>query len=152
MTDKVIELEDAVVVRLRRVVELKKEIEDDAVMKNGLIQEFESRNEQLFNIMKDKRVELGEVEESLREDTLKLHQLTGEKKFVGGVGIRLAKVLEYDRREALKWATEHKLALALDVRAFEKIAKNTYIDLVMVTEVPKATIPQKIDLSSLEGE
>lgn len=98
---------------------------------------------------------LAEVEAKLRELTLKAYAETGNKAPVPGVGVREVTKLEYDFDRAFKWAVEHKMALRLDVSAFEKIAKASFgfqqytsiLDFVMTYQEPAATIAQ--DLSKI---
>jgi len=56
------------------------------------------------------------------------------------------KRFEYDELDAFKWAKEHSLALSLDKKAFEKIAKVDTMDFVKINEIPQATIPTNIKL------
>lgn len=62
------------------------------------------------------------------------------KKPAPGVTIKLFTQLGYEPGKAKEWAIEHKMALALDVKAFEAIAKTAPMDFVIVLQVPKATI------------
>jgi len=52
--------------------------------------------------------------------------------------------LNYDDREAMSWALEHKLALKLDTSAFEKIAKTSNLMFVTILEEPSATIATEL--------
>lgn len=68
---------------------------------------------------------------------------TGETAPAAGVTVKLFQTMEYDVGAALAWAREKRMALvpeALDVRAFEKIAKATPLEFVVYGETPKPTI------------
>ncbi len=71
---------------------------------------------------------------------------TGEKSLDYGVGIKVKNALDYDKEAAFEWAIEHKLALLLDVKLFENIAKKDAIEFVKKISVPTATIPREIKL------
>ena len=79
-------------------------------------------------------------EAALRELTLKAYAETGIKTPAVGVGIREVTKLAYDNGVALDWAKSHSMALSLDKRAFEKIAKADTPDFVSITTEPQATI------------
>ena len=79
---------------------------------------------------------LAEKETKLRELTLQVYAETGNKKPAPGVGIREIIRLDYEPELARDWAIEHKMALKLDVAAFEKIPQATIAtDLSKVLEV-----------------
>ena len=64
-----------------------------------------------------------------------------DKSKMFGVGIREETVLYYIHQDAYNWAVEHKLALKLDTKVFEKLAKTgPPIDFVTVEKQPQATI------------
>lgn len=88
-----------------------------------------------------------EAEANLRDMALQSYAQTGNKTVAPGVGIRVMTKLNYDAKEAMAWAMEHSLALTLDKKAFEAIAKTTPLGFVVSTEEPIATIAQ--DLSKI---
>jgi len=102
---------------------------------NSLFSELENVSEQMIN-----------TEMEIREIALTKYKETGEKKLNYGVGIRILKKLEYNDKEALKWAKEHNMALSLDKKSFDKIAKAEPMDFVKINEVPQATLPSIIDV------
>ena len=63
-----------------------------------------------------------------------------DKSKVYGVGIREVTKLAYSGAEAFDWAVAHKLALKLDGKTFEKLAKIDPPDFVTITTEPQATI------------
>ncbi len=81
-----------------------------------------------------------EAEALLRELTLKAYDETGSKTPAPGVGIRERTVLQYDGKVAFDWAKAHKIALMLDTKAFEKIAKADPPNFVKTITEPQATI------------
>ena len=86
-------------------------------------------------------------EVKLRELTLQAYAETGDKAPAPGVGIRERTVLTYDGKVAFDWAKSHKMALQLDKKAFEKIAKVSDLDFVDVTTEPIATIATTLEVS-----
>jgi hypothetical protein len=87
-----------------------------------------------------------EAEAKLRELTLAAFNETGNKAPVPGVGIRVMEKLEYDLKVALDWAKAHKMALTLDKKAFEKIAKADKPDFVTIIQEPIATIATELEV------
>ena len=89
-----------------------------------------------------------ELEETkLRDLTLQAYAETGNKAPALGVGIRERTVLTYDGKVAFDWAKSHKMALQLDKKAFEKIAKVSDLDFVDVATEPIATIATTLEVS-----
>lgn len=73
----------------------------------------------------------------------------GVNKDIGhGVKIRVMSKLEYDKTVAFEWAKKHQLALQLDVKEFESMAKVApqNIDFVKHTLTPTITIPTNIEV------
>lgn len=93
---------------------------------------------------------LSEAESALRAAAVAAYQETGSKAPAPGVGIRVLTKLAYHPDDALRWAKEHDIALALDKAAFEKIAKAAPPDFVRTVESAQATIAT--DLSAVVGE
>ena len=84
-----------------------------------------------------------ELENEIRDEVINKFKETGEKKF-GQLGIRLMTAYDYSDEDALTWAKEHDLCLALDKTAFKKQLKINLLDFVKVEEIPTATIPVEI--------
>ncbi len=78
----------------------------------------------------------------IREVAISTFAETGNKAPYPGVGIREREVLEFDKTKAFDWALEHRLALSLDSKAFEKIMKANKVlpDFVALKVEPQATI------------
>ena len=86
-----------------------------------------------------------ETEAKLRAMAVEIYKETGSKAPAPGVGIRLVTALKYIPEEAFGWAVEHKMALKLDVSAFEKIVKASPLPFVEVSQDPQATIATDLD-------
>ena len=111
------------------------------------MKEFNDLHALLLDNKEKNQTELGACEDYLRGLALEEFKETGEKQITGGMGIRILKKLEYDPVEAFNWALEHKMALQLSKKEFEKLAKiNEALqeDFVRITEEPSATIPKEI--------
>lgn len=86
------------------------------------------------------------MKEKLKVDAQEDYSKTGEKKLLGGLGIRVGSFLNYDEKQAFSWAKEHSLCLSLDKKAFEKIAKSQDLDFVKKEEKVVVTFPKMIKL------
>lgn len=109
-------------------------------------EEFEEQNKNAIDIISTASININECEEKIRNEALIEFKKTGEKSLDFGVGIRIMKNLDYDEKEAFNWAKDHSLALSLDKKTFEKIAKTNEIDFVKITENATATIPKEINV------
>lgn len=67
-----------------------------------------------------------------------------------GVGARKGVDLDYDHKAAFRWSRETGVALILDTKAFEVIAKNT--DLPFVTKTPTISITLARDFKKADVE
>ncbi len=81
-----------------------------------------------------------EAETALRALAVDIFRRTAQKTVHPGVKIREVPQLTYDPHHALEWAMEHRMALALDAKAFEKIAKAASLPFVQMTVEPQATL------------
>ena len=105
-----------------------------------LYAEWLKENEAIIGAAVEAKQAQEEAEAKLREMTLAAYDLTGDKKPAPGVGIREVTRLEYDKTEAYEWAVKHALALQLDSKAFEKIAKAQPLPFVSSIIEAQATI------------
>lgn len=88
-----------------------------------------------------------EVERAIIEEAaIKEFKETGNKKFVGGIGVQERKTLEYNEQEVFNWALDKKMFLTLDKKAFEKVAENIGAPTVVVGKKTQATFPKEIVL------
>jgi len=115
-----------------------------------LLDEWNKANQELLDTLAQAGADVAVAEQELRDMTLLAFYQTGDKVPVKGVGIREMTKLEYDAGVAFNWALEHKMAVKLDVSAFEKIAKASPMDFVKIRQEPIATIAT--DLSSVINE
>lgn len=77
----------------------------------------------------------------LRDATINAYKANPTSKTVAaGLSVRINTSLNYDAAKALEWAKAHDLALALDKKAFETIAKAQAIDFVETVEIPTAVV------------
>ena len=81
-----------------------------------------------------------QAEAALRQLAVQRYQATGQKTLAPGVKVRDLTRLTYDPQTALAWAIEHRLALRLDVKAFEQIARVTPLACVTLHLEPQATL------------
>jgi len=103
--------------------------------------------QKLFDNEADTKFACVEAEAKLRDLALKAYAETGNKAVAPGVGIRELTKLDYDPKEAFKWALEHKIVLKLDTPAFEKMAKmapETRPTFVTISQEPQATIATEL--------
>ncbi len=111
--------------------------------------EFKDLNALLLESIDKNKTQMEASEESLRILALDEFKETGSKQLTGGIGIRILKKLEYDNCTALGWAIAHGLALQLNKREFEIMAKTgniTDLNFVKIKEEPQATLPKEIKL------
>lgn len=85
-----------------------------------------------------------EHEKELRDLLAKYFQQTGNKQFDKQLSVRVNTRLEYAEPEALEWAKKHGLCLALDKKAFEKIASVQSLDFVKPVDVASAVIAKDL--------
>jgi hypothetical protein len=81
-----------------------------------------------------------QVEATLRTLALAVYQSTERKEIAPGIRVREMTRLIYDPQEALTWAIAHQMALMLDVKAFEQLAKVTALPFVTRTTALQATL------------
>lgn len=111
---------------------------------------FEEANADAISAVEDIRAEMAAAEMEARGLALMAYAATGSKQPHAGVGIRVTTRMVYDHHLALDWAIDHHMALGLDVKAFEGIAKTGVAgSFVTFTQEPTATIAA--DLSKALG-
>lgn len=84
----------------------------------ALRREFDTAHFALITEVKALAEDVSEKEATLRAALL----ACGKGKHLGGE-VKEFQTIAYDQAEALAWATEHAMCLALDKKAFEKVAK-----------------------------
>lgn len=110
--------------------------------------EFDDNNRTLLDQITKAKEEQSELINNIKKEALIIYKLDGEerKSIAYGVKIRNKVVLNYDEKDAFKWAQEHKIALKLDVSVFTKLALAQDIDFVTTETVPQVTILGKIEV------
>lgn len=106
--------------------------------------EFEKSIEPLADRLGHYKMMMDRAEEMAREQAIDIFWETGEKKLPFGIGIRETTVLEYEPLDAMTWAIEHKIAIQLDIKTFEKLAKILELPFVKETNKVTATLPTDI--------
>lgn len=91
--------------------------------RDEVYERFEAEHRALFDELERAFTQLEAESSRLREMALAAYAATGSKQPTMGVGIRVVTKVLYDDQQALDWALEHRMALALDRRAFERIAR-----------------------------
>lgn len=122
------------------VVECRFEAQRAAQAKRVAEEAWRQENWELFAKADLTKQVTEEAEDKLRELVLEHYAKTGDKKPLPGLGVREMKRLEYGTVSAYAWALEHKMALKLDIKAFEKICLASLPDFVEVRIEPQATI------------
>ena len=89
--------------------------------------------------------EVDEYTNEVKAEALAEFEANGTKKF-DGCEVKVFTKLDYPEADAFAWAKESGLALTLDKKAFEKIAKATPLPFVVEVQEPKVTIAS--DLSA----
>ena len=125
-----------------RLAEARKNYEELSAIYASRKRQWEEATEELAGFVTDAKGKLSIAENELRSVGLSHYEANpGTKKLPFGLGIRATSRLVYDADVALRWATEHNMALSLDKPAFEKIAKVSAPDFVTVEEVLSVTLP-----------
>jgi len=107
---------------------------------------FEEHHKPLFEKQAEIREKIRDYKRDITVSSVAGYGKDGEKKRLGGIGIRLGTVLVYDESLAFGWAKDHSLCLQLDKKEFEKIVKTQNIDFVDRKEKITVTFPKEINL------
>lgn len=92
----------------------------------------------------DTEYRVGQIEERLRNLAYDVHEQTGAKEIAPGVKVRIMSKVEYDHDEALSWARQSGVGLALDAPTFERVARISRLPFVTIREYPQVTIASDI--------
>ena len=111
-----------------------------------LREQFETEHAPLFLQQREIQEQINGCKEILTENAESGYAKDGEKKRLGGIGIRVMTNLEYSEEAAFTWAKEHSLCLKLDASAFKKIAKTQDIGFVKKSDKVCVTFPSEIKL------
>jgi hypothetical protein len=105
---------------------------------------FDEQTAQLRNELKLASDDTLQSENDLRISAIDLWKSDGEKRH-SVVQVKIIKDILYKDDEAFLWAKEHHMALMLDKKAFEKIAKVSPMDFVTIEEHAVAAIDSNLD-------
>jgi len=112
-------------------------------------QEFEEQNSELIEKIEKTTLDLNGCIDQVKVSAMEEFRETGEKKLLGGIGIRILTSLKYDEQAAIDWA-DAKMPVALktilDKKQFETYAKSTDLDFVKKVESICVTIPKVIEI------
>lgn len=134
---------------VRKLKDLREEKEKLREMLAKKKEMFELENKPLLESITNLSQVLVDTENAVRRVALEEYAETKEKKLEFGIGIRVTTKLNYIEEEALKWAKEYNMALKLDKKGFESIAKvqissKNPLEFVTVEEKPIATISSEL--------
>ncbi|MDP3063133.1 MAG: hypothetical protein Q8O40_07990 [Chloroflexota bacterium] len=103
---------------------------------------FDKANADLITGLDARTAELAQAEAVLRAEALDVFNSTQQRKPCPGVEVKDYMEIDYLKDKALAWALEHKMALVLDAKAFESLAKAAKppLGFVAIGKVSKATI------------
>jgi len=122
---------------MKRLNELKQELKDKK-------EAFEFENKDLIELIENSSETINNLKSTLTENAINDFRETGQKKLLGGLGIRQGISLKYDEKFAFDWAKEHDLCLQLNKKEFEKLAKTQDISGVTKEEKITVTFPKEI--------
>lgn len=110
-------------------------------------EQWEKENAALIERKRDLEKLASDLEELVRAMAVNIAKETGDKNPAPGVKIRTVTRLKYEPEKALDWALSRgmKEVLALNKRAFEKMAKAVKPEVVTVEEELQATIARDLD-------
>ena len=134
--------------QVQRVAEARRQLLDRQRVIAEAREAFDRAHAVAIAAVKESATLVDASEDALRGLTLAYYSATGEKKPVAGVEVKEKTSILYDRAEAFSWAQVSGLAVtpaALDVKAFEKIAKATPLPFVQTVTEPQAQIASDLD-------
>jgi len=123
-------------------LEAKRQPLAEAIM--ALTEHFNEENKQLLGNIESAKEAEEASDKALRDWAIKLYSETKDKQIDDHISVRVNTSLEYDQDKAMKWATDHNLCLALDKKAFEKVADTVQLDFVEKVEKPTAVIKKEM--------
>lgn len=106
----------------------------------ALEEAFKRDNAELIATLDEAEKQVPEADAALRNAVIEAYRETGEKQIMQGFSVRVNRKPVYDPGVALDWAKTHQFCLALDKKAFEKLATVQDIPFVSYEETPVAVI------------
>lgn len=134
------------------VKELQQALEEQMTLKESLSAKmvaFEEENAVTISALKEQATRVESIKEIIRTDALKEFGETGEKKFVGGIGIREITELVYETEKAIDWCRENMpvaVVERLEKKTFDSFAKNNDVPIVTRKKIAAVTFPKNIIL------
>jgi len=109
--------------------------------------EFEDLNKELIGSISSLNEDMDSTKSWVKVEAEKEFRQTGQKKLLGGVGIRVSNILNYSNDDAINWAKE-KMPVAIteviDKKQFELFAKENDLEFVEKEERVTVTFPKEI--------
>lgn len=137
-------------IQAERVLAVRRNAESLASALKAKRAAFDADNADLIALLSAGQNDLLTEELRLRDMAVAEYKVTGDAKPCPGVQIKQETAIAYEPAAAFAWAQQTGMALALDKRAFESIAKAAVLPFVTVDKVPKATIATDLG-KALEG-
>ena len=122
-------------------------VADLTTEKDASYEAWQRENQGLLDALARGRAVVADLEMEIRSAGVAAYQTTGEKRPFPGVEVKLFDMLDYKEDDALLWAQTHQVALALDRRVFEAIAKGPAgggMPFVTRREEPRATLARDL--------
>src|SRR3990167_809369 len=141
--------------QIGKIAQLRKDSAFFKGLKAKSFTEWNDKNRELLDKITELESSLVNSENTLRSQAVADYVLTAacgkeNKNPIPGIEIKLFQEIRYDPTEAFVWAKEHNLALALDVKAFEKIAKTSPLGFVAMAQIPRAQIASDLSKYAVE--
>ncbi len=114
-----------------------------------ILEEFVSKNKPLIQSIEKVSNDENEIKETVRIEAIEEFKETGNKKLLGGIGIRILSKLIYTESDAVKWAEENMpvaIKKVIDKKQFETFAKSSELDFVDKEEKVSVTFPTEITI------
>ena len=108
---------------------------------------WEEENSELLKSLRSTAIMVGYLEAEIRAAGIQAYRETGNKRPFPGVEVGVFEVLSYEDADALLWAQTHQVALSLDRRVFEALARGpvgTQMKFLVKSEEPHAQIAKDI--------
>ncbi len=126
-----------------------KRLEELKVMLTKKLNEFETENKVLIESISEYENSCSEVKDLIKVEAIEEYESSGEKKLLGGIGIRVSTKLFYDEVNAILWAKENMpvaIIESVDKKQFETFAKENDLDFVKKEESVSVTFPKEIKI------
>ena len=133
--------------QLAQLRTMRETLEGLASAKNASYQKWQEENGEFLESLRSTAITVGYLEAEIRAAGVRAYRETGNKRPFPGVEVGVFEVLSYEDAEALLWAQTHQVALVLDKRVFEGLAKGPVgyqMKFLTRYEVPRAQIAKDI--------